>query len=206
MIERRTPIIRRPEPLNQVSYAAIRPTLTEPLYVGLAADGSTLIERIIMQATKSPYYHAFLIGHGGSDVFLLTESTAPRAQVCVLSDRIRDLSGSIDIFRIKVAMDLAGAWDWSLRCAGNPYSLADDGLVWLDRYMGLAIRPIPNSNAPKGCHRDCSCQVHAALRTHGLQPMLWPAEWPYDCMVAPCDLCEQANPDVLEYVCTPTWP
>jgi hypothetical protein len=198
-------MIDRPTPLNYVPYAQARGTLRELVYVGLSADCSRPISRMIMKATNSAYCHAFLIGHGGADVLLLSESTAPCAQVVALSARIAAESGLIDIFRVADGMNDAArsiAWDWSLRCAGNPYSYLDDGLIWLDRYLGTSLPPIPNSDDPRGCRRDCSCQVHAALRLGGLQPLISP----YDCMVAPCDLCEVANPALFQYVCTPTWP
>src|SRR5271157_5391728 len=81
-------VIDRPTPLNLLSYPDARALLSEPLYVGLSANASSPILRMILKVTESPYCHAFVIGHGGSDVMLLTESTTPCAQVSALSDRI----------------------------------------------------------------------------------------------------------------------
>jgi hypothetical protein len=158
-----------------------------------------------------------LIGHATSgDDLLLTESTTPCSDVSRLSDRLSKEEGYfapqselIDIFQVTGPANLASAWDWSLLCAGVPYSMADNFYIWLARYKGYLPKRIPEDNdVPKGCKRDCSCQVHAALRVSGLPPLWqqWPAELHYDCMVAPRDLCMAANPDVFQYVCTPTWP
>jgi len=206
--------ISRPSPLNNVSYSEACKLLSDRAYVGLSADQSRKFDQIIVKTTDSPYSHAMLIGHAtSSGDLLLTESTWPCSDVFRLSDRLREAdlyfqpqSGLIDVFRVKGQVNLPSAWDWSLLCAGIPYSIADNLYIWLDRFKGHQPRRVPeNSDDPKGCKRDCSCQVHAALRVAGLRPV-WPSDLPYDCMVAPCDLCEAANPDWFEYVCTPTWP
>jgi hypothetical protein len=154
-----------------------------------------------------------LIGRGKSK-FLLTESTTPCSQVVFLEDRLREgddmfqpQAGLIDVFRVIPPMDLKGAWDWSLCCAGEPYSIMDNVEIWLKRYRGLPWKVTPDNDEPKGCKRDCSCQVHAALHTHGLKPLAWPDEngLRYDCMVAPRDLCADAHPALFKYVCTPVW-
>ena len=200
-------------PLRLLPYAEAVNLLTDPLYVALSADQSRFFDHVIKRVTGSPYSHAMLLSPGDpSSEPLLSESTWPESDVVKLSDRLSipqgyfgPQSGLLDIYRIKSAMNWAKAWDWSVRCAGEGYSLQDNVFIYLARFLGLPLHVPADSDDPVGIKRDCSCQVHAALRQGGLAP-LWTADWPYDAMVAPGDLSSLAHPDVFEYVCTPTWP
>ena len=212
--------IQRP-PLIKVPFSSpdFKELLREPAYVGLSAANWRPIARVIMDITASPYAHAFLISRGVSGDFLLTESTAlARKWSCFPTgsqeDKENGGDGVIDIFKIKGNGNLQAAWDSSLLCAGEPYAYSDLTYVWLHRFrqpkckQEEEFRIVEDNPEPKGCSRDCSCQVHAALRIHGFGPVWkddnWPKKWQHDCMVAPRDLCEAAHPKLFEYVCTPT--
>ena len=196
-------MIQRPSPLNFVLYSQLPQLLTGPLYIGLQADGTRLMERRIQAITQSPYYHVGFVGQSPAGL-MFAESTLPKADVVPFGPRVQRLSGRIDIFRLIPEIDERAVWRWACQCSGEWYGVQDLIEVYLDRYRGHYVPVVPNSDIPRGCDRDCSCQVHAALRVHGF-PLLWPTELPYDAVIAPSDLCEQTKPQCFRYICSPTF-
>lgn len=195
------PTIRRPDPLNLVSYATVRDSI-QTGDMGLVC-GEGPIADIIKRVTRSPYSHVFGCGwESAGGVLMVGESTEPESRIVCLSSWVKSHSGQIDLYRllpeVLAPVNLEAWWSWILRASGVNYPEATLFHDWKVIAFGEdRVEHHPNSDAPE-TRRVCSEFLHAALRVNGMTPIV-----EHDCDAYPSTFAQRS---VSTYFGTLLWP
>ncbi len=199
-----------------VSYAFIRqtPGFVRSGDVALCCAGS-IEGRIITDATGQTYSHAAMLAwlnqHRQADsgsCLMLTESLQHAGKRMVpFSKEVEAWPGYWDLFRPRdkyprlagSGYDGEAAAAWMARAVESGYGYLDLVRVALRRhsYWPLCCIPAPRNSDSPDTLRDCSAQVHAALRLHG-----GPCLREHDCDVQPGDM---ADTRTFDYLGTVHW-
>ena len=176
----------------------------------LLCRAASLEGRFITEITGAEYSHASMAGwinpHRRDDptasALMIAESVQHGGKRLIpLSGEIEQYSGYYDVYRVVDVyprlfghtFDGEAAFAWMARAANSRYGWSHLWRVLCRRHLCWPfdrLPPIANSEDPRA-KRDCSAQVHAALRLNG-----GPTLKLNDCDCEPGDL---ANPKFLEY-------
>jgi len=189
----------------------IRPT-TYASYRTVAESGDVLLcrpttpqGRLIVDITHTTYSHASLVGwlnpHRRDDptasALLIAESVGHGKRLIPLSGEVQRYSGVYDVWRVRDryprlfnhVYDGEATFAFAARGANSGYGWSFIWRILCRRYLPWPFNRVaaaPNSNDPT-FRRDCSGQVHAALRLN-----CGPNLREFDSDVTPGDLADKA--------------